>query len=79
MIVRRYCEQCGELVDMEVKSAFPHRHFCDDCRRKRAVQATLRYRHKYKASRDGYTETRTVRFRFSKHGALLGMEVLDDG
>ena len=76
MTVERYCRQCGRRVAMEVNSPKSPRRFCDDCRRKRAVQATLRNRRRNLAAK-GYSEIHRVKFNYTPDGVVCGMEVLD--
>lgn len=61
---------------MEVKSHKSKRRFCDECRRKRAVQATLRNRRRNIAKK-GYSEVHRVKFHYTQEGVICGMEVLD--
>ena len=76
MTVERFCRQCGQRVKMEVKSPKSNRRFCDECRRKRAVEATLRSRSRKKPRVGVRTEIHRVKFTYSAKGALIGMEVL---
>lgn len=76
IVVERVCEQCGQLARMEVQSQSSTRRFCDECRRKRAVQATLRSRSRKKPRVGVRTEIHRVKFTYSAKGALIGMEVL---
>ena len=76
MTVERFCRQCGQRVMMEVKSPKSKRRFCDECRRKRAVQATLRNRRRNIAKK-GYSEVHRVKFHYTREGVVCGMEVLD--
>ncbi len=76
MIVTRVCRQCGRDMAMEVRSETSHRRYCDDCRRKRAVQATLRSRKRVNDPNNCRVEVRTIRLYYSRTGALLRMEVV---
>lgn len=77
MTVERFCRQCGHLAKMEVKSLKSKRRFCDECRRKRAVEATLRNRRRNVAKKKGYSEVHRVKFHYTHEGVVCGMEVLD--
>ena len=79
MTVRRVCKQCGEEKAMQVRNANSHRLYCDDCRRARAVQATLRARrrkHQKKGEFTKFSEVRKVRIDYDRNGAFVGLEVI---